>query len=132
MATPPSDVKAYIRQIGKFLLQEYEKKKYYTTDEVLEAHQHSDWHASFDYVSWAMSTFCSHEDFDIYHAKGDVHLGYAEMKAEMLVGISNSEGIDFSKITDADIDGSWLEFEDIFGGIFEGIGDFIGAILDGL
>ena len=79
-----------------------------------------------------MSTFSSHEDFDEYHeATGEI-CDYTEMKTEMLNGLSASAESDWFVLPDIDIDGSWLDFGDLFCGILEGIGDLAGGILEGL
>ena len=54
------------------------------------------------------------------------------MKTEMLQGLSLTNGLEVSEITDLDIDASWLDFGEIFGNIFEGIGEFIGGIFEGI
>lgn len=71
-----------------------------------------------------MSMFSSHSDFDRYHAETGEVCDYVEMKTEMLSGLSAAA--DWTEIPDLDIDASWLDFGDVF----EGIGEFIGGILD--
>mgnify|MGYP000692886605 CR=1 FL=1 len=79
-----------------------------------------------------MSTFSSHSDFDKYHEETGEICDYTDMKTEMLSGLSVSSNTDWTAITDIDIDSSWLDFGDIFDGLLEGIGEFIGGVFDGL
>ncbi len=122
----PTNKKEYISDIGKVLVEDNGKKKYYTTEEVKKAHENSKWYDVVDFSCWAMSTFSSHSDFDRYHTETGEICDYVEMKTEMLKGLSASSAADWTEIPDLDIDASWLDFGDVF----EGIGEFIGGILD--
>ncbi len=113
-----------------YLVEENGKKKYYKPEEVKKAHGKSKWYDGLDFSCWAMCTFSSHADFESYHESTGEVCDYTEMKSEMLSGLSVSTTVDWTEIPDIDIDASWLDFEDVFGGILEGIGDFIGAIFD--
>lgn len=122
----PQNKKQYVSDIGKILVKENGKKKYYKPKEVKKAHQKSNWVDVVDFSCWAMCTFSSHSDFDKYHQdKGEI-CSYVDMKSEMLSNFSSSTNITWLDIPDIDIDDSWLDF----GNLFEGIGEFIGAILD--
>ncbi|WP_286812211.1 MULTISPECIES: hypothetical protein [unclassified Maribacter] len=79
-----------------------------------------------------MSIYSSHSDFDAYHAKTGEVCDYAEMKTEMLSGLSLTSVSDWTEIPDLDIDASWLDFGDVFDGLLEGIGEFISGIFDGI
>lgn len=128
----PSNKKEYISDIGKILVKDYGKKKYYKPKEVKKAHRKSKWFDILDFSCWGMSTFSSHKDFDDYHEGiGDI-CDYTEMKTEMLSGLSISTNSNWIDIPNLDIDASWLDFGDIFDSIFEGIGEFISGIFDGL
>ena len=131
-APAPTDKREYITDIGKILVKENGKKKYYKPEEVKKAHRKSKWYDGLDFSCWGMSTFSSHSDFDEYHERTGEICDYAEMKTEMLSGISNSNITDWTLIPDIDLDASWLDFGDIFDGLLEGIGEFIGGIFDGL
>ncbi|MCH3885731.1 hypothetical protein [Tenacibaculum aquimarinum] len=131
-APAPTDKKEYITDIGKILVQENGKKKFYKPEEVKKAHRKSKWYDGLDFSCWGMSTFSSHSDFDEYHEQTGEVCDYIEMKTEMLSGISNSNITDWTMIPDIDLDASWLDFGDIFDGLLEGIGEFIGGIFDGL
>lgn len=131
-APPPSNKKEYISDLAKILVENNGKKKYYKPEEVKEAHRKSKWYDGLDFSCWLMSTFSSHKDFDKYHAETGEICDYKEMKTEMLNGLSISPTADFADISNLDIDASWLDFGDSFDGFFEGIGDFIGGIFDGL
>jgi hypothetical protein len=128
----PTNKKEYISDIGKILVAEYGKKKFYKPEEIKKAHRKSKWYDGLDFSCWAMCTFSSHNDFDRYHASTGEICNYTEMKSEMLSGISESNVTDWTQIPDIDLDASWLDFGDIFEGIFEGIGEFISGIFDGI
>ena len=131
-APAPTDKKQYIKDIGQILVEKNGKKKYYKPEEVKKAHKKSKWYDGLDFSCWAMSTFSSHSDFDKHHAETGEICDYTDMKTEMLSGLSVSANTDWTEIPDIDIDSSWLDFGDVFDGLLEGIGDFIGGIFDGL
>jgi len=128
----PTNKKEYISDIGKILVGENGKKKYYEPEEVKKAHQKSKWYDGLDFSCWAMATFSSHPDFDNYHDITGEACDYIGMKKEMLNGLSVSSNADWTAIPDLDIDSSWLDFGDIFDGVLDGIGDFIFGIFEGL
>ena len=131
---PPPNKKEYITDIGRILVQDYGKKKYYTPEEVKAASDKSNQKKDkgVDWDCWAMATFTSHPDFDAYHeATGEV-CDYIGMKKEMLSGLASNTSVDWQDIPDLDIDASWLDFGDIFEGVLEGIGEFIVGIFEGL
>lgn len=131
-APPPTNKKEYISDLAKILVESNGKKKYYKPEEVKEAHKKSKWYDGLDFSCWGMSTFSSHKDFDKYHEETGEICDYTEMKTEMLNGLSISSTADFSDISNLNIDDSWLDFGESFDGFFEGIGEFIGGIFDGL
>jgi len=136
MSTPctpaPVSKKAYITDIGRILVKDYGKKKYYQPEEVKKAHRKSKWYDGADFSCWAMCTFSSHADFDSYHQQtGDV-CDYTEMKTEMLHGLALTTGSDIFASSGFDIDASWLDFGDVFENIIDGIGEFIAGIDDGV
>ena len=49
----------------------------------------------------------------------------------MLCRLTTSTSLDWLAIPDLDIDASWLDFGDVFNGLLEGVGEFIGGIFDG-
>ena len=134
-APAPINKKEYITDIGKILVEDNGKKKFYKPEEVKKAHRKSKWYDGIhiiDFSCWAINIFSSHLDFDKYHeATGEI-CDYVEMKTEMLSGLSVSTTADWIDIPNIDFDASWLDFGDIFDGLFEGIGEFIGGIFDGL
>ncbi len=131
-APPPTNKKEYISDLAKILVESNGKKKYYKPEEVKEAHKKSKWYDGLDFSCWGMSTFSSHKDFDKYHEETGEICDYTEMKTEMLNGLSISSTADFSDISNLNIDDSWLDFGEYFDGCFEGIGEFVGGIFDGL
>lgn len=133
ICTPsPTNKKEYITSIGKILVKENGKKKYYKPEEVKEAHRKSKWYDGLDFSCWGMSTFTSHSDFNKHHQETGEICDYVEMKTEMLSGLSVSSTTDWTNIPDLDIDASWLDFGDIFDGLLDGIGEFIGGIFEGI
>lgn len=131
-APAPVNKKEYITEIGKILIEAHGKKKYYKPEEVKKAHRKSKWHENMDFSCWGMSTFSSHADFDQYHQDTGESCDYTEMKTEMLSGLSLSSTSDWTGTADLDLDASWLDFGEIFEGVFEGIGAIISGIFDGL
>ncbi len=128
----PPNKKEYISKIGKILIKEHGKKKYYKPEEVKKASKKSKYNdgSSIDWHCWAMCTFSSHLDFDTYHEVTGEACDYTTMKTEMLSGLAINKTADWHTIPDLDIDASWLDLGDIFDGLLEGIGDFISGIFD--
>lgn len=128
----PQNKREFISDIGEILVKDNGKKKYYTPMEVKKAHQKSKWYHNEDWSCWAMSVFTSHEAFDLYHELTREACNYVAMKTEMLSGLSFSTASDWTKISDLDIDASWLDFGEVFDGLLEGVGEFISGIFDGI
>lgn len=128
----PVNKKEYITDIGKILVTDYGKKKYYKPEEVKNAHKKSKWNGGLDFSCWGMSAFSSHSDFDNYHSKTGEVCDYVDMKTEMLKGFSLSNGSEIFVHADFDIDASWLDIGEIFENIFDGISVFILGIGDGV
>lgn len=131
----PRNKKEYITTIGKLLVAEHGKHNYYKPEDVKKASKKSKYYDSkngIDWHCWAMCTFSSHTDFDAYHKITGEVCNYVEMKTEMLSGLAISTSDDWLAISDIDIDASWLDFGSSFDELFEGIGEFIGGIFDGL
>ncbi len=103
---------------------------HYEIPDVEKAHLKSTHLEGLDYACWAMSTFSSHDDFDAHHLSSGEVCDYGEMKAEMLSGLALSTNANWSDIPDLDL--SWLDFGDMFQGIFDGIGAVIGGVFDGV
>ncbi|MBA4053681.1 MAG: hypothetical protein C0490_03120 [Marivirga sp.] len=134
LSCPPAPLqkREYIADIGKILINDFGKKKYYKPQEIKKAHEKSTWNGGLDFSCWAMSTYSSHSDFDEYHEKTGEVYDYSEMKAEMLEGISLTDAVHVTDFPDADLDASWLDMGEVFGGVLEGIGEFFAAVADGL
>ena len=131
-APAPINKKEYITAIGKILVKEHGKKKFYKPKEIKKAHQNSNWVDVLDFSCWGMVMFSSHSDFDEYHKKIGEVCDYVAMKTEMLNGLSISLTTDWFEIPNLDLDASWLDLGDVFDGILEGIGEIISGIFDGL
>jgi hypothetical protein len=127
----PTDKRKYISDLGKILVKDYGKKKYYKPTEVKEAHKKSQW-SSFDFSCWGMSTYSSHSDFDSYHQEAGEICDYTSMKAEMLEGISMTDSVHLTDLADIDLDASWLDIGELVGGVLEGIGEFFSSILSSI
>ena len=128
----PTNKKKYIIEIGKILVNDYGKKKYYKPEEVKKAQKNSKSYDGLDFSCWGMSIYSSHSDFNKYHEQTGEVCNYAEMKTEMLQGLSVKSSSEIFELPEFDIDASWLDFGEAFGNIFEGIGDIIAAIFDGI
>lgn len=131
----PQNKKDYIQEVGKYLVENLGKKKFYHPEEVLEASKNSKEFKNNDLKnhSWAMCIFSSHSDFDRYHKNMDGHYGYQKMRKQMLEKMTSSNGsnlADWLIIPEVALDMSWLEFENIFDNVFAGIGDIISGIFD--
>ena len=100
--TAPPNKKEYITDIGKILVAEHGKKKYYKPEEVKKASKKSKHYDSrgIDWHCWAMCTFSSHSDFDAYHEMTGEVCNYVEMKTEMLSGLTTSTSVDWLAIPD--------------------------------
>ncbi len=131
----PVNKKEYISALGKVLVKEYGKKKYYKPEEIKQAPKKNKWYHDILDVSdsielfscWGMSTFSSHKDFDEYHEKTGETCDYVAMKKEMLSEWTTSSNFNWSEIPDIDIDTSWLDFGDAFDGALDSL-EFIGDI----
>lgn len=126
MNQSPTNKKAYIAEIGKILLETCGKRKFYTPEEVLLAYESSSFKAD-SHVSWAMCIYTSHNSFNQFYNNNEGY-DYNKMRSEMLSEVSNIPYLDIAELLTTDVDLSWLDFEDMF----DGIGDFIAGILDGL
>ena len=120
-AQAPTNKKQYISELGKILIKENGKKKFYKPEEVKKAHKKSELLNGLDFSCWGMSTFSSHSDFDRYHKETGELCDYVEMKTEMLNGLSVSSIDEF--LPDINIDASWIDFGDFFDGLFTSIFD---------
>lgn len=122
----PMNKKEYLTDIGRILVKEYRKKKYYKPEEVKNAHRKSKWYDGSDFSCWAMSAFSSHSDFGNYHQQTGEVCNYILMKTEMLQALSLTNGSEILDLPAFDVDASWLDI----GTMIEGIGDFFSAISD--
>ena len=127
---PSPDKEAYLTDVGEQLVQEHGKKKYYRPGEVKGAHRRSRTGDPLDFACWAMSAFCSHEDFDAYHRQQGESCDYTSMKREMLGTFAVSDDSDWFSLPDWELDASWLDLGDFCDGLLEGLGEFIGGLFD--
>ena len=131
---PPSPIykKEYITNIGRILINTYGKKKFYQPKEVKEAAKKSK-HNSYqmDWSCWAMCIFTSHSDFNHHHYITGEVCDYLGMRTEMIGSFASLTPDNWTEIPGLDIETCWLNFDDVFGTVLEGIGSFIGGIFDG-
>lgn len=127
----PLDKRKYISDLGKILVKDYGKKKYYKPAEVKKAHRKSPWR-DFDFSCWGMSTYASHSDFDKYHQETGEICDYTTMKAEMLEGISLTDSAHLADLTEVDLDASWLDIGELLEGVLDGIGEFFSSVLSSI
>lgn len=115
-AMKPSDRREQVRRVGNDLVRHYGKKRFYTVDEVKNAHRRQS--IGLDFACWSHAAFNSHGDFDAYHRSVGENCDYAAMKREMLDAVSDSSDTSWF-----DIDLSWLDFPDIDWSIFDFLGN---------
>jgi hypothetical protein len=120
-----------LSDIGKILVQDFGKKKYYKPEEVKKAHKKSQWYDGADFSCWAMSTFSSQPDFNTYHHETGEECDYTEMKSRMLEGWSITESVSLVS-TSPDNDTSWLDIGNLCEAVLDGFGELISGITDGL
>lgn len=102
----PENRKKLVSDVGRKLVADHGKQKYYKPDEVRKAAL--DLGYEIDYVCWAYCIFTSPEDFALIHeALGEV-CDYVKMKGEVLGELA--QGGSFLEL---DIELSWLEWPDI-------------------
>lgn len=104
-ATPPKDKKAYAEAVGRQLVKEYGKKKFYSVSEVQNAAKTL---KSVDWVCWGMCLYVSPSEFKEYHESIGEVCNYSEMKSEMATAVT---GVTSDSWFDADL--SWLEWPEI-------------------
>lgn len=126
----PPDKKRYISDLGRILVADNGKKKYYKPEEVKKAHKKSHW-SNYDFSCWGMSTYSSHSDFDRYHQETGEVCDYTAMKSEMLEGLSSSDSVHLADLPIDSLDASWLDIGDVLSGVLDGLGEFFSAIADG-
>ena len=137
----PKNKKEFVAKVGKKLVKEHGKKKYYKPEEVKKAHEkakkeeNDSWFDFEEAIFWAMSFFSSHEEFDEYQEKEESTYDYVDLKSEIIRGVAETSDTDsdsWSDFFDVDIDLSWLDISDSVGDVFEGVADFVAGIFDGL
>lgn len=102
----PNDKKKFISDVGRHLVQEHGKKKYYKPEQIRKAVRDGGYEP--DIVCWAYCMFSSPADFSAVHEAAGEVCDYAAMKTEVLTDLS-SDG----SFLGIDPDLSWLEWPDI-------------------
>lgn len=130
----PPNKEQYIKEIGHELVGTFGKKEFYRPEEVRKSHRKKKGDSSLeveaDFSCWAMSIFCSHEDFDEYHRiEGEV-CDYVEMRQEMLGGADSSFWEDLISLPDFDIDASWIYLTETMSSVTDGVGSLFSGLAD--
>jgi hypothetical protein len=99
----PADFKRQVRVVGRDLVQNYGKKKYYTPLEVRNANRRVSIQP--DYTCWSFAFFNDRQDFDAWHAARGEICDYTAMKSEMVSSID----VGGAGLSDFDVDASWLD-----------------------
>lgn len=108
-AISPENKRDCMRRVGRDLVENYGKKKYYSVAEVKSANRRQN--IDIDVHCWLHAAFNTHVDFDAYHASIGETCIYADMKQQMLSSVSATPTE--AGMFDFDLDLSWLEFPDI-------------------
>lgn len=102
----PDDKKKFVSDVGRRLVAEHGKKKYYQPAQVRKAARDGGYQP--DIVCWAYCIYTSPGDFAAIHEAAGEVCDYMAMKAEVLAELV--KGDSFLGI---DLDLSWLEWPDI-------------------
>jgi hypothetical protein len=102
----PKNKKAFISAVGRDLVEQHGKRKYYRPSDVRNSAERCGYPP--DIHCWAYYFFSSPEDFrSLHEATGEI-CDYDAMRAELLTDIASGESFAWS-----DINLSWLEWPDI-------------------
>ena len=126
-SSPPENKKEFIQNLAKGLVQNYGKKKFYSPAEVVSINEEINPDNASELKWWGMSIFCSHDDFEHYLDTVEDEINatdniYDNLKAEMLLEFTPVAISDWQDIPKIDYDISWLDFGELAGEIFEGLG----------
>jgi hypothetical protein len=102
----PEDKKQFISDVGRNLVREHGKKKYYKPEQIRKAAIDGGYQP--DIVCWAYVMFSSPADFVAIHEAAGEACDYAAMKAEVLTDLASGDSF-----LGIDLDLSWLEWPDI-------------------
>ena len=103
--TPPPNRKMMVDRVGKNLVDQHGKKRYYTKAEIHDAASSAGY--PIDVHCWAMCVFMDQPSFDSIHAAAGEACNFAEMKATMLDALSPG-GFQLP-----DLNLSWIEWPDV-------------------
>jgi hypothetical protein len=98
----PEDRRKQLDVVGKDLVKNYGKKKYYSVMEVKNANKRQG--VSLDIGCWSHAAFNNKKDFDDFHKRMGEDCDYTAMKTEMFGAASHSNDNSFF-----DADSSWLD-----------------------
>lgn len=102
----PEDKKQFISDVGRNLVREHGKKKYYKPEQIRKAARDGGYQP--DIVCWAYVMFSSPPDFAAIHEAAGEACDYAAMKTELLTDLASGDSF-----LGIDLDLSWLEWPDI-------------------
>ena len=109
----PEDKKQFISDVGRNLVREHGKKKYYKPEQIRKAARDGGYQPDID--CWAYVMFSSPPDFAAIHEAAGEACDYAAMKAEVLTDLASGDSF-----LGIDLDLSWLEWPDIdLSGVFD-------------
>ncbi len=118
--------KEYIQKLGKELVATNGKYKYYTFEEVNDAHRKI---SNDEGIPWAaMSIFCTAETFEEIRLKFEGGESYEENRQSIFLEIFPDLLLNWGNFEMESWDFSWLDI----GNVFEGAGDFVGSIIGGI
>ena len=103
----PADLQRQIRVVGRDLVQNYGKKKYYSPLEVRNANRRASIYK--DYTCWSYAFFNDRPDFDAYHATLGEICDYASIKSEMISSIDVGGAL----VSAFDVGMSWLDLPSV-------------------
>lgn len=126
-------VNKYLQSIGKILVRDNGKQKYYSNEQVRKSHAEIDKNTAFntlelgaELLELSCSLFSTKDEFI---KNFDLDLSdYFTLKAKAVKELSNSSSYNWESFTEFDLDISWLEVGDLF----ESIGAFINEIFTAL
>jgi hypothetical protein len=109
----PADKKALSKTIGRDLVQNYGKKKYYSKAMVDSAMRRQSY--SPDWSCWSYSLFTSSTEFAEIHRRLGETCDYESMRSQMVSAVTNGSSVSWF-----DVDLSWLDWPDLgFANMFD-------------
>ena len=113
--------KQYLDNMHSMLLKNFGVKKWYNVEHLKVIHEKSSWKEEINYLSWAMSIFCSRYDFKSYHSAIGKKYHYQGMRKLIMGSVIIVPVQESTKFIPSvfDIFDSALEILDIITSIFD-------------